>query len=1440
MVLLTHTDRTATVAWSPSLASLPQPLLAAATVSGALDASFSTATTLELFDPLSTSSENSNTPSFKVIGSVTAAARFNRLAWGTSPDIVRRPMGILAGGLENGDMALWDPKIITDNFRNGTTIDPFIMRPVKHKGAVRGLDFNPVDSKFLASGATDGELFIWDLTNPSKPYSPGARSTRLDDVTAVSWNRMYHYILASASNNGNTVIWDLRNRNEIAAFSHPGGRRQISSIAWNPNSPTQVATASDDDATPVILMWDLRNSRAPEKVLTGHSKGVLNLAWCPKDSDLLLSCGKDNRTIVWNPSGTGTVIGDLHHSTNWSFEAQWCHRNPDLVAIAGFDGTVSVHSLQDDFFNQTFPSLQHQPSHISNSKFRLPHPPKWLRRPVGASWGFGNRLVRFGTTKHADGTRSQTISIRSVISEPAFAARAQELEKINAGGTVEDFIRYCTSMAKPEGGAAISEKDRDLWRFLGVMFETGSREQVLQFLGFDKADVATTDKLAALLRRLLVSTESEVVSPPPVVEETPAADVDANGVGVTDGFNGFEGGEGGDDFALIAAQNKQRVPTPVAAPVPTPAPAVPFKLYSSLPGESSDTDALITKAVVLGNFETAARICFGANRLADALMFAICGGQDLLTFAQQEYFKRLKNEKSYVRLLNNIVNGDLEDIVQNAQIDVGEADWKDVLALICTYGRNEDLPALFSALGRRLEAIATAPLGLKAAAPGSTSADWKSREEKKFAAVLCYLVAGDLAKVLNIWALRESEEEKLMKTVKNAKALLTSPKSSHNLALQSLIEKVQVFRQAIEFVDVELVNGVADPEATQYSLDTLYQRYLEYAQVAANQGLLTVAWKALELIPEAYQSPKAADPLAADVLKDRLYNSGLVRNAVNQPRFPFEFLDITKPVVAVPAPVFNDAAYGQQNYGYQQHQQYNNTAAAAAPQWMAKTPSIPGYPAANIGYAAPIQQSPYGHLNGGNHSYGNQGGYSGYSQPQPRAAFAPPPPPTVNTGAQYGAVSNQYQQSQVAPPTAASSNYYQQQHGPPPPAVATFGGVPPPVAARSVSHSAQYAAPQPQSMQPNSTWAGGVPPPTSSSVPPQQQQQQQKPEVPAGPKRHSSGDRTHITPAHLPIVIGLDSVMSVCKESKTLPQQKREWEDTEKKVLNLFDQINNSEVAEDILAKLAVLVKALQNREYSAAHKIQVELMTTKFTATSSWIVGVKRVIDTLERAELDKQQAQHPAVQQQQPPSQYGVRPGQGVAPPPPAAAATSPYGNVPPPSAYGRPAAVAPPPVAGQYGAPQPPAPNQYGTPATSLPPPPQAANQYARPAATLPPPPPAASSPYGGNAQPAPPPAANQYGNVAPPPARAAFSPTATAPAQPYGGQQLPPPLPAVSALPPPPLVAASGYGLNPYGGQHAPPPQHRPAPPPPPPTAASNPYGGQQQHQQQYGGNQGGYY
>jgi protein transport protein SEC31 len=141
------------------------------------------------------------------------------------------------------------------------------LRAKNHSGPVRGLDANLIDTNLLGSGATEGEILIWDMNQPNKPYAPGAKSQRLEDVTCLAWNKQVGHILACGSSNGYTVVWDLRNRRELISIPYPGGRKPVTCISWNPDKPTQMVTCNDDDSDPVILMWDLRNASAAEKVL---------------------------------------------------------------------------------------------------------------------------------------------------------------------------------------------------------------------------------------------------------------------------------------------------------------------------------------------------------------------------------------------------------------------------------------------------------------------------------------------------------------------------------------------------------------------------------------------------------------------------------------------------------------------------------------------------------------------------------------------------------------------------------------------------------------------------------------------------------------------------------------------------------------------------------------------------------------------------------------------------------------------------------------------------------------------------------------------------------------------------------------------------------------------------------------------------------------------
>jgi protein transport protein SEC31 len=107
---LLEADRSATVAWSP-LSGHQAPLLASGTVAGTFSEDFDTSANLEIFSV----DLFSNKKELKVLGQTKANDRFHKLCWGMSPQGMGStfPSGILAAGLANGFLNIWDPaKII--------------------------------------------------------------------------------------------------------------------------------------------------------------------------------------------------------------------------------------------------------------------------------------------------------------------------------------------------------------------------------------------------------------------------------------------------------------------------------------------------------------------------------------------------------------------------------------------------------------------------------------------------------------------------------------------------------------------------------------------------------------------------------------------------------------------------------------------------------------------------------------------------------------------------------------------------------------------------------------------------------------------------------------------------------------------------------------------------------------------------------------------------------------------------------------------------------------------------------------------------------------------------------------------------------------------------------------------------------------------------------
>ncbi|EKM49465.1 uncharacterized protein PHACADRAFT_214425 [Phanerochaete carnosa HHB-10118-sp] len=891
--------RTSTFAWLPS-PSLP--LLATGTVAGALDESFSNNGQLEIWEPDFLDKNEyelggEGQPGAKA--HVTTSSRFNRLAWGYTDG--GRDRGVIVAGMENGELDIWDPSKI---LAQADVSESLVLRNKAHTGPVRGLDFNPIQTNLVGSGAVNGEIYIWDLKDPSKPYSPGTRSTKLDEITSLAWNHHVQYALAVSSSTGYTVVWDLRGKREVAALAYGGGagaqagvqgfgaglavggRRGMSDVAWHPDNATRLVMSSEDDTSPVIMVWDLRNARAPEKILTGHEKG-------------------DNRALCWNPQ-TSEIIGELPSADNWAFQVDWCPRNPDFFATAFFDGTIGIHSTQSTN-EHTEPSAPIATdatdifdsagfSRANQATLSLKQPPKWLRRPTSASFGYSGKLVSVSNLPGASGKhQSGVVHIRKVSTEPAVVQRVEKLQSaIESDGL--DALAAEKSAQEPH---EISAGRKALFS----LFKANSRDELITLLGFSKQEIKA--RVAEAVEKLKASTASEAAPAEkdvtetdfgprePVVsfaeperEPTPeeadeAEESDLNalaaettpsevstgaasdathhadgestttapslfgdeiaGTPQTDAAADFFGSIGtsrSDEPHVDIPHHNYPVDSSVAAAIGSRPSSVAsdtlknniFRIY---PTDESETDRLVTKALVLGDFESAVSLCLSTGQTQVP---------ELLQRTQKAYFERRTAELPYLRLFQSIVTDDLEDIVQNADLQ----EWQEIFVVLCTFASQDDFANLAEQLGQRLEFQAS--LAKTSTAPDAVERALEFRKN----ATLTYLAAGRLERLVNIWIEELAEEEAY--SLEEKESLHGSRYTAHAFALQTFIEKVTVFRRAIKYEDTDLSQHASpeEEEARTYKLAALYDRYFEYADLLAAQGLVKGALSFLKLTPSGY------------------------------------------------------------------------------------------------------------------------------------------------------------------------------------------------------------------------------------------------------------------------------------------------------------------------------------------------------------------------------------------------------------------------------------------------------------------------------------------------------------------------------------------------------------------------------------------------------------
>lgn len=162
---------------------------------------------------------------------------------------------------------------------------------------VHALAVSP-DGRTLATACDDGDLKLWDLTDPREPGLLGAVHGHPDSAFTLAYGHRSG-ILAGVGRDGEIRLWDVSDTRRPRLLSTTPSRHTdlVFSLAVSPDGRT-LATGSYDHT---IRLWDIGTPARPRllSTLTGHTLNVKPVAFSPDGTTL--ASGSDDRTVrLWD------------------------------------------------------------------------------------------------------------------------------------------------------------------------------------------------------------------------------------------------------------------------------------------------------------------------------------------------------------------------------------------------------------------------------------------------------------------------------------------------------------------------------------------------------------------------------------------------------------------------------------------------------------------------------------------------------------------------------------------------------------------------------------------------------------------------------------------------------------------------------------------------------------------------------------------------------------------------------------------------------------------------------------------------------------------------------------------------------------------------------------------------------------------------------------
>ncbi|CAD8214986.1 unnamed protein product [Paramecium octaurelia] len=578
--------------------------------------------------------------STSIIGTVSSKDAISCLAWENfAPETY--PMGLVAAGTTEGYVALYDANSAINQEEESCVA----MIDQLYEGPVTAIEFNEFKPNLIALGGQDVLIadIIKDIQNP-QVFGPGNPNLHEDSsITAVSWNKKILHILASASQNGLTGVWDLRNNKPIFSFQDSSAiSNKKVSLLWNPEIPTQIAVAYDDERAPELQIWDLRNPQGPTIVFSQvHRSGINSLSWCPNDHSLILTGGRDGQVVCWNYK-TQSVVSQEQLDFEIA-DLKWSKRVTSVYSISSADGQTSIRSLPSG---------------------KEGYAPKWLKPPVGSAFAF-DQLACF--------------------KENNSAIQTYQIAKTDPDNIFESFNAFCSVDSDQNRIQLEIEKQHDqqytqYWKLINSV-QKEDKKEYLATLGFSVKEITQQTENYTGKRHAKKDDQSKKKNSAPqrpAIDFATITDQDADSF-----FN---------DLTNQSLNKQQQTNNSRNQDVEI----FQSEQVSKNTNWNVGVEKIIKDNLIVGNYEGAIDCALKCGRSAEALLLAYSQSKEIFeqtmnTFltTQTDYF--LKN------VLKHIVLKHPDEIAKNFELNT----WKECAAMVLNSDNTGQFHKIMEQLGDR-------------------------------------------------------------------------------------------------------------------------------------------------------------------------------------------------------------------------------------------------------------------------------------------------------------------------------------------------------------------------------------------------------------------------------------------------------------------------------------------------------------------------------------------------------------------------------------------------------------------------------------------------------------------------------------------------------------------------------------------------------------------